>query len=115
MVKRKLTPRAQKILKQQLKAFRKKFGREPGPGEPIFFDPEADTPTPLNEQRFRDGTIEAMKLAGVQPQIIYAFMKTGLLLREDLVPTYPPEAVAEWEAAIDEYFALEDAAAKRKK
>lgn len=24
-----------------------KFGREPGPDDPVFFDPEADTPVPL--------------------------------------------------------------------
>ena len=24
-----------------------KFGREPGPGDPVFFDPDKDVPTPL--------------------------------------------------------------------
>lgn len=31
--------RTDKILKKQLRAFRKKFGRDPGPNDPVFFDP----------------------------------------------------------------------------
>jgi hypothetical protein len=30
------------MMQQQLQAFREKFGREPGPEDPIFFDPDAD-------------------------------------------------------------------------
>jgi putative PIN family toxin of toxin-antitoxin system len=31
----------------QLENFREKFGRDPGPDDPIFFDPDADDPRPL--------------------------------------------------------------------
>jgi hypothetical protein len=31
-------------LDDQLKLFKEKFGREPGPNDPVFFDPNADTP-----------------------------------------------------------------------
>ena len=39
------------VLQEQRRAFIKKFGREPGPSDPVFFDPECDTPTPLTEAR----------------------------------------------------------------
>ena len=32
------------VLEGRIKAFREKFGCEPGPGDPIFFDPDADQP-----------------------------------------------------------------------
>ena len=45
-----------------------------------------------------------MREASVPPQIIYAYKRTGLLLMEELEDQYPPDAVAEWNAAIGEYF-----------
>jgi hypothetical protein len=32
-------------MREQLVRFRQKFGRDPGPDDPVFFDPEKDTPT----------------------------------------------------------------------
>ena len=51
----KITPEMLAALDRQKEAFKKKFGREPGPDEPVFFDPDADTPQPLTE-----GKITAM-------------------------------------------------------
>jgi len=39
------------ILQEQRRAFIEKFGREPGPSDPVFFDPEYDVPTPLSEDK----------------------------------------------------------------
>ena len=36
-----------RINSAQLKAFREKFGRDPRPDEPIFFDPESTGPDPV--------------------------------------------------------------------
>jgi hypothetical protein len=33
---------------EQIFAFRAKFGRDPGPDDPLIFDPHADEPTPLS-------------------------------------------------------------------
>jgi hypothetical protein len=41
-------------LEQQRALFVQKFGREPGPNDPIFFDPNEDEPTPLTEERMAD-------------------------------------------------------------
>src|SRR5205809_2859164 len=35
------------VLEDQRRKFIEKFGRDPGPGGPVFFDPRADTPQPL--------------------------------------------------------------------
>jgi hypothetical protein len=96
-----------RVMRQQLKAFRKKFGRDPLPGEPVFFDPDQDVPTEMSEATLREEMLEL--LSDLPPQFAYAYAKTGLmLLLEEQVEHYPPEAVAEWKAAIDEYFRLED-------
>lgn len=92
-------------LKMQRKAFQRKFGRDPGPNDPVFFDPDADTPTPFPAGKMEAGVLAAMKSAGLAPELIYAYRKTGRLIMEG--NDYPPAAVEEWQAAIDEYFALE--------
>lgn len=98
--------RADKILRMQLKAFRKKFGRDPGPGEPVFFDPDADTPQPIPKAVMEEGMREVAKL--LPPQIAYAYLKTGgLLLTEDNMDKFSDEDLEEWNAAIDEYYEIE--------
>ena len=99
-----MTPEAAAILKKQLADFRKKFGRDPGPNDPVFFDPTKDEPTEIDPQAFAKDVVAAMKAAKTPPQIIYAYEKTGRLLTSDNLDKYPPEAIAEWEAAIDDYF-----------
>ncbi len=101
-------------LQKQLEAFRRKFGRDPGPNDPVFFDPEADTPKPISAEVLHRETLKALRMAGTPPQFIHAYAKTGYLLTVRNVNSVPPEARAEWDAAIDEYFALEDAASGEK-
>ena len=81
-----------------------------GPGDPLFFDPDKDVPTPIDPKRIEDETVAALRKTGVAPQIIFAYKRTGRLLMRDNLANYPPEARAEWEAAIDEYFRLEEQA-----
>jgi putative PIN family toxin of toxin-antitoxin system len=40
-------PEVAAALESQMERFREKFGRDPGPDDPIFFDPDADSPRPL--------------------------------------------------------------------
>ncbi len=44
-----------------------------------------------------------MAAAGIDPALIYASRKTGLLVTEDNLDKIPEEALAEWEAAVAEY------------
>jgi len=95
------------ILQEQATAFEKKFGRRPGPNDPVFFDPATNEPRALSANKLDKDIFAAMRSAGTRPEIVYAFKKTGMLLLDGLKPTYPAYAVAEWDAAIDEYFAME--------
>ena len=96
----------EEALLEQKEAFRKKFGRDPRPGDPILFDPDNNSPEPvaLTEGKLTKGILEAMKTAQVPPEIVYAYKRTGLLISESLKDTYDPDLVAEWAAAIDEYY-----------
>ena len=90
-------------LNEQRQAFIKKFGREPGPDDPIFFDPDADTPQPVDMDVYERELAEMMAAAGIDPALIYASAKNGLLVTEENRDKVPVEALEEWEAALHEY------------
>jgi len=52
-------------MEQQMKSFKEKFGREMGPDDPIFFDPDSDVPTPITEAKLKKELIEAARKAGL--------------------------------------------------
>ena len=64
----KMDPELARAMKNQVRAFKKKFGREPGPKDPVFFDPDADTPQPIPIAKLRATVIEAAKKAGLDPR-----------------------------------------------
>jgi hypothetical protein len=84
--------------------FTLKFGRPPGPDDPICFDPDSDIPVPLPEEKFKKLTLEAMQAAGSPPELVYAFEKTGLMLTRTTYRRAPGKVRREWDAAIAEYF-----------
>jgi hypothetical protein len=94
------------IIENQLQKFREKFGREPGPKDPIFFDPDAFTPQPLRLDQLQEETERAMSEAGIRPEIIYAYRKTGLIVTQENYKKLPADALAEWEVAVKEYFEM---------
>ena len=104
-------PTLPEVLEEQRRLFREKFGRDPRPDEPVFFDPDQDQPSMWSEEKLRSETLEAMRKAGTPPQIVYAYAKTGLILLES-TPA-PPDVRAEWNAAVKEYFAMERKAKAR--
>ena len=61
----KLDQESYEAIVRQLKLFKEKFGREPGPKDPIFFDPDCDVPTRLSEAKLKRGLIEAARKAGL--------------------------------------------------
>jgi len=97
----------QEAIRSQLRLFREKFGREPGPDDPIFFDPDADTPQscgPEAADRLDDQIVEAMSAAGVRPEVIYAFRKTGRIVTEGNWHLLSEADRKEWTDAVNEYF-----------
>jgi hypothetical protein len=92
-----LPDEAADILKQQRQKFVERFGREPGPRDPVFFDAP-----PVEQVEFQ--MVQAMQAAGVDPAFIYAFEKTGgLLVTEQNMHLISEEDLAAWQDAIDEY------------
>jgi hypothetical protein len=61
-----------------------KFGREPGPDDPVFFDPDADEPVPIDETRLADEMEEILRAAGIRPEAVYATEANGGLLLTEM-------------------------------
>lgn len=91
------------LLKAQQARFREKFGRYPGPDDPLLFDPEADEPRPMDPAKVEGMMVQAMEQAGIDPAKIYAFRRTGRLISEENARFLSKRDLAEWQAAIEEY------------
>lgn len=86
-------------------AFVEKFGREPRPEDPVFFDPEADEPREMTSAQVAEIEREAskaMREAGLSEAYIYAWKKTGMLLTQDNEDLFTEEELDEFDAAMDE-------------
>lgn len=90
----------------QKQLFREKFGREPGPDDPIFFDPDASTPqSPSDDSQETTWKIllRAAAESGMPPAIVYAMNKTGRIVTEDNSQFLTDAELQEWNDAVDEY------------
>ena len=83
-------------LEEQKQRFVQKYGREPGPDDHLFFDAP-----PV--EHLEHHLVQAMKQAGVDPAVIFAFERTGLLVTEENQHLISDRDRAEWEAAVLEY------------
>ena len=70
-----MTPRVHEALLEQRKAFIEKFGREPGPNDPVFFDPDKDVPTQIDPDRLDADLEKAIRDAGFDPAKAEAIRK----------------------------------------
>ena len=84
------------ILDEQRQKFLDKYGREPGPNDPVFFDVPP-------QEHVEHEMVQAMKAAGFNQAFIYAFEKTGLLVTEQNQHMLSDQDLAEWQDAIEEY------------
>jgi hypothetical protein len=96
-----------RFARDQLKAFKAKFGRDPLPGEPLLFDRNKDVPTEIDLEQAFANLADSMREAGMRPELIYAYEKTGLVLMEG--KDYPQDIKDEYQSAIAEYFKLKKA------
>jgi integrase len=104
-----LNAEAQRAIQEQLRKFREKFGRDAGPEDPIFFDPDADTPQPISKAVLDEMTGHILSAAGkasVRPELIYAMRKTGRIVTESNQRLLTDDELQEWQDAIEEYRAL---------
>jgi len=62
-----MMPEIRDALLRQRERFRAKFGRGPGPSDPVLFDPDADTPVPISRERLDAEIDETLRKAGIDP------------------------------------------------
>lgn len=96
-----LVPEAIEILNKAKKDYQRIFGRPPNKNaDPVFLMRYL-----VSDEETERLAVQAMRQAGVQPELIYAYQKTGGLLltesNEDLATT---KDMKDWDDAIDEYF-----------
>jgi len=61
----KMNKELDEAMMRQVESFKEKFGREPGPDDPLFFDPDYDVPTPLTQAKVKRELVEAARKAGL--------------------------------------------------
>lgn len=93
-------------MEEQRKAFLAKFGREPGPDDPIFFDPDAAIPQQISEEASKAGfaaVLDLMEKQGIDPALVHAARKTDRILTKETYALCSREEQREWDEAIAEY------------
>jgi hypothetical protein len=102
-----LHPAVREIFKRRRAAFITTCGRDPGPGDPVFCDPDADTPQRLSEEVLMRQMVSAMETAGLDPLLIHAYQRTGLLPTANTLQSLSTHDLADWNAACKEYRKLQ--------
>lgn len=93
-------------MKEQSEAFRAKFGRKAGPGDPVFFDPEADTPQPISletMERSFDTICDTAAREGFDPAIVHAMRVTRRIVTTENAKYLSAADLREWDDAIRDY------------
>ncbi len=98
-----MTPQVEQILLNQRQRFIKKFGREPGGHDPVFFREDSEEPTPLDPLLVETQLAAAMDEVGIDPAVAYAILKTGMIPVEDMLEGWSEKDLAEWQNAVEEY------------
>jgi polyhydroxyalkanoate synthesis regulator phasin len=102
-----LPPEVERALKDRLSSFRAKFGRDPAPDDPLFFDPDSDVPAPLAQETLHEmwnRLADAMVCHGeMTAEDAYAMKKTGYLVTEQTKHLLSDTQRAEWNDAVEEY------------
>ena len=81
---------------QQRQQFLQEHGQEIGPDDLVF----SDMPHP---EHLEHQMVEAMKIAGIDPAIIYAVEQTGRIVSEENQHLLSDVELGQWNAAIEEY------------
>jgi hypothetical protein len=59
----------------------------------------------IRSKKVKSDVLTALRNAGIRPELVHAYERTGLLLLEAGYNKLSPADRAEYDAAIDEYFA----------
>lgn len=63
------------VFRMRYRAFCERFGRDPEPDEPLFFDPAQDLPVAPEPAVIRAQVLAAASAAGVDGHIVLGFMR----------------------------------------
>jgi hypothetical protein len=94
------------IIARQKKLFREQFGREPGPDDPLFFDPGVAAPQFLSDESTDEiwkSLLQAAGDSGIDPAVVYAMNKTGRMVTEANLEFLTDSELQEWNDAVNEY------------
>jgi hypothetical protein len=108
----KLSGDAKAMLAVQARLFEEKFGRLPGPDDPVFFDPDADEPMPPALLGIEAAGVGMLEAAGISPAWIYAYQHTGGLLPRPDGTFATTGDQAEWDDAVTRYLNLHQPGAR---
>lgn len=89
------------LLREQRQLFVEKFGREPGAGDPIFFDPEADTPLEISPEQDLAEFRDICRRAGVDDSYADAYEEVGYLVTDLNRHMFSLEEIDAFLAALD--------------
>jgi hypothetical protein len=91
-------------MERQAERFREKFGRDAGPEDPIFFDPDADEPRPFDLDTATREMAEELRhagmAAGIDPSLIEAWCELGYVVTEDTRHLFSASDIAMWNEAV---------------
>jgi hypothetical protein len=104
-----ISPELREVLNEQRERFKEKFGRYPGPQDPIIWDEDSDDPRPVPEGQITQILVGALEQAGAPPEILYAVGKTGRLVTEMNLHLLSKAEYREWCEAIREFRRLHPA------
>jgi len=96
------------MIEQVTDLFRAKFGRDPGPGDPLFFDSTSAGPQRISAEQFAGLESFMLQMAaetGLSPEHLYVIKKTRSIVARENIHYRTPEDIAEWNAVVEEYAA----------
>jgi hypothetical protein len=91
---------------QQKQLFRQKFGREPEPEDPLFFDPDSTVPEFLSvesQEKTWRALVQVAGESGMDPALVYGMNKTGRIVTEQNMWFLTDADIQEWNDAVDEF------------
>ena len=70
-----ISPELAQMLQENRDRIIEKFGREPGTGDSVFFDPDSPVPVPITEDRLRQELTDACNKAGFDDEKTRGILK----------------------------------------
>lgn len=100
-----LSPTGAQLMRLRKQLFRVVFGREPGPGDPVFWDParEHEGAFPLDDEDSQRRRAIHAGAAQIRPEMAYAWALLGFAPMQSTADLYTENDLDEWQEAVDDY------------